>query len=300
MSDDRPAAGVRRAVDKVVTAIHTVEGEGFPVRRPFARAELSEVDPFLMLDEMGPKDWPPGEAILTGDHPHRGFETVTYLLQGQVAHRDSQDHHGLLGPGDVQWMTAGAGVVHSEKPGEAFKRAGGVLHGFQLWVNLPARDKMIAPRYQDTPAARIPEVSADGGRARARVIAGQALGQGAVIDTRIPITFLHLTLEPGATWRSALPPDQNALVYVFGGELRADAAGMAVGDGQLAVMGPGDLVELSAAPDATGTAQALLLSGRPIREAIAWHGPFVMNTREELIQAFRDYQSGRMGQIAGA
>src|SRR5499433_427273 len=206
-----------RSIAGITGSIETLEGGGFPVRRPFPKSALSEFDPFLLLDEMGPVNYGPGQAKGAPDHPHRGFETVTYVLAGRMEHRDSRGHAGQLGPGDVQWMTAGAGVIHSEMPEEAFQRAGGRMHGFQLWVNLPRRDKLMPPRYQEIPAAGIPVGRSDDGRVEVRVLAGEALGARAVIDTRTPIVYLHYTLQPGARTVQPVPAALTALAYVFGG-----------------------------------------------------------------------------------
>ena len=287
----------QRAVERVVDAVNTLEGGGFPVRRPFPTQVMAEVDPFLLLDHLGPVDWPPGEAIGAPDHPHRGFETVTYLLAGRWEHKDSQGHAALLGPGDVQWMTAGAGVVHSEMPEAEFKRAGGVLHGFQIWVNLPARDKMMPPRYQDVAAAEIPQATSADGKVRVRVIAGESLGARAVIDTRTPIAYLHFTLEPGGAVEQPVAPEHNALVYVFSGEARIGPEARTVTEGQAAALSPGEAVRIAAPPDGAQPAELLLLSGVPLNEPVARYGPFVMNTEQEIVQAMDDYQAGRMGHI---
>jgi quercetin 2,3-dioxygenase len=284
-----------RSVITIIDSERTLEGGGFPVRRPFPTARLLQVDPFLLLDHLGPVQWGPGQGIGAPDHPHRGFETVTYLLSGEMQHKDSAGHRGRLGPGDVQWMTAGAGVVHSELPSDAFMRDGGTMHGFQIWVNLPARDKMIRPRYQDIPAARIPQ-AADG-KVRVRVIAGAALGQSAVIETHTPIIYLHFTLQPGGEIVQPVPRDHNALAYVIHGELRAGAEGRHVREGRMARFGGGDAVRLAVDGEAAGPADALLLAGVPLNEPVERYGPFVMNTRDEIVQAIRDYQSGKMGSI---
>ena len=268
-----------RTVQQIVTARRQEEGGGFIVRRPFPSAGLSLADPFLMLDEAGPVDYGPGEALGAPDHPHRGFETVSYILEGELEHADSAGHRGNLGPGDVQWMTAGRGVVHSEMPSRNLLERGGRVHGFQIWVNLPARDKLTAPRYQDIPAARIPEATSADGLASVRVIAGAALGASAVIETRTPIALHDWTLRANASVDVPLPSTYAAYVYVFGGT--AMIAGSQVRDGQLAVLGDGDAVQL-----ATGTgARLLLLAGVPLREPVASYGPFVMNTRDEILQA---------------
>ncbi len=287
----------QRAVATVIRAEQTLEGGGFPVRRPFPTRQLRELDPFLLLDEMGPVEWPPGEALGAPDHPHRGFETVTYLLAGKMQHRDSQGHAGLLGPGDVQWMTAGAGVVHSELPEPDFKQRGGVLHGVQLWVNLPARDKMMKPRYQDIPTAQIPEAVTDDGLVRVRVIAGEALGHTAVIDTRIPIQYLHYTLQAGGSVEQAVPAAHNAMVYVLSGQVQLGEAATPVHSGELAHLGAGESLRMQVPATATAAADLLLLSAAPLHEPVVRHGPFVMNTQAEIQQAIKDYQAGRMGRI---
>ncbi len=284
-----------RPVSKVVTAHRQLEGAGFSVRRPFPSAGLELADPFLMLDELGPVDYGPGQAIGAPDHPHRGFETVSYILAGEVEHEDSAGHRGTIGAGDVQWMTAGRGVVHSELPSRAIRDRGGRVHGFQIWVNLPARDKMMAPRYQEIPRARIPEARSPDGLASVKVIAGAALGVDAAIDTRTPIALHDWTLRPGAAVEAPLPADHAAYVYVFDGAVTV--AGHTVGSGQLAVLGDGDAVGLTTTPAGDG-ARLLLLAGVPLREPVASYGPFVMNTRAEIMEAVRDYQAGRMGAIA--
>jgi redox-sensitive bicupin YhaK (pirin superfamily) len=281
-----------RQVAKIVTAYRQREGAGFIVRRPFPSATLRHADPFLLLDEMGPVEYGPGEAIGAPDHPHRGFETVTYVLDGEMEHEDSAGHRGRLGAGDVQWMTAGRGIVHSEMPSQTMRQRGGRMHGFQIWVNLPARDKMIAPHYQEIPRLRIPEAATQDGLASVRVIAGEALGAKAVIETRTPISFLHWILAPGASLDVPVPPDHAAYVYVFEGAVRV--AGREVRDGQLAVLGDGNTVHFEAGE----RAQALLLSGVPLRQPVVQYGPFVMNTEREIMQAIEDYQAGRLGEIA--
>jgi hypothetical protein len=294
-----PSGATERPLLKIVAAIRTLEGGGFPVRRPFPTAQLDHVDPFLLIDEMGPVDWPPGEAMGAPDHPHRGFETVTYVLQGRHQHKDSAGNAGMLGPGDVQWMTAGAGVVHSEMPEDEFRRTGGVMHGFQIWVNLPAKHKMMKPRYQEVPGAGIPTGETPDGKARVRVIAGSALGAEAVIDTVTPIMLMHFTLQPGGAVRQPVPANHNAMAYVFSGEARLGPESAPAAEGTLGVYGAGDTALLANGEDAAVPAEVLLLTGAPLEEPVARHGPFVMNTREEILQAFQDYQEGRMGQIEG-
>jgi redox-sensitive bicupin YhaK (pirin superfamily) len=281
-------------VTHVITAHQQREGAGFLVRRPLPTHGLDYANPFLLLDEMGPSDYAPGEAVGAPDHPHRGFETVTYLLEGEGEHRDSAGHTGSIMPGDVQWMTAGRGVVHSEMPSNRIVTEGGRMHGFQIWVNLPAADKMMAPRYQDIPAARIPTAATDDGLARVTVIAGKALGAEAAIDTRTPIWLHDWTLRPGAKVQVDVPESFSAYAYVFSGSISAGNPPHELGHGQLAVMGPGKSVRLSVPAKAKQEGRVLLLAGEPIREPVAWYGPFVMNTDEEVRQAIADYQSGKL------
>jgi quercetin 2,3-dioxygenase len=288
-----------RSVAAVVDALETFEGEGFPVRRPFPRWGLSFFDPFLLLDEMGPVDLRPGEAKGAPDHPHRGFETVTYMLSGRMEHRDSQGNAGRLGPGDVQWMTAGAGVVHSEMPEREFAERGGRMHGFQLWVNLPSSDKMMRPRYQEIPAAKIPRAESVDGLVAVRVVAGEALGARAVIETRTPILYLHYTLKPGGLVSQAIPEGFNLFAYVIDGEGRFGADSARAGDGQMVIFeGDGEEVAVHNPPDAREDLDVLLLGGLPLNEPVARYGPFVMNTEAEIHQAFEDFRGGRMGVIA--
>jgi len=288
--------GAREAT-KVVTAHRQREGEGFIVRRPLPSLELELADPFLLIDELGPVDYQAGEAVGAPDHPHRGFETVTYALEGETEHEDSAGHRGVLRAGDVQWMTAGAGIVHSEMPSRRIREQGGRVHGFQIWVNLPRKLKMTRPRYQEIPASRIPEAMDKDRHARVRVIAGEALGARAVIETHTPIFFQDWTLDTNADATVPLPSDYQALIYVFGGSVRVGDSKNEVQDGQLAVLGPGDFVRLVGSADPGEAARLLLLAGAPINEPVAHYGPFVMNTQQELIEAVRDYQSGRMGEI---
>jgi quercetin 2,3-dioxygenase len=280
-----------REVTKIIMAHRQREGGGFIVRRPFPSNGFRHADPFLLLDEMGPVEYGPGEAVGAPDHPHRGFETVTYLLDGEMEHEDSAGHRGRLGPGDVQWMTAGGGIVHSEMPSRAMRQRGGRMHGFQIWVNLPARDKMTTPRYQEIPRAAIPEAATADGRASVHVLAGEALGVKAVIETRTPIGYLHWIFSPGAAVDVPVPSDHAAYVYVFEGAVRV--GGPVVEEGQLAVLGEGDSAHFAA----TQRAQALLLTGVPLREPVVQYGPFVMNSEQEIAQAIDDYRAGRLGEI---
>jgi len=283
-----------RGVSRVFTAPHAEDGAGVPLRRAFPGAQLMDLDPFLLLDQMGPFDATPGHVPGFPPHPHRGFETVTYLLSGEMEHRDSWGNHGTLRPGDVQWMTAGSGLVHSELPGESLVRNGGKLHGFQLWVNLPRRDKMIPPRYQDTPAARIPIARSADGSVTAKVIAGAAMGVEGVIETRIPILYLHLTLAPGAEHVQPVAKTQNAFAFVIEGQ---GAFGRTTAtENQVALF---DRAAETVGIRNTGSdpLSLLLIAGQPIAEPIARYGPFVMNARGELQQAVEDYQNGKMGRL---
>ena len=286
-----------RSVKNVVPAVATYEGAGFLVHRPFPSPSLDHLDPFLLLDEMGPSDLGPGEAKGAPDHPHRGFETVTYLLSGAMQHKDSQGNRGQLRPGDVQWMTAGSGVVHSEMPEPSFQAKGGRMHGFQLWVNLPARDKMTKPRYQEIPATEIPIAKSEDGKVTARVIAGEALGQGAVIETRTPIFYLDCELAPGASLEQPAPPEYNVFAYVVGGEgAFGSNRRSARAHDMVQFAADGEAVRIEAEPGSP--LRVLLIGGVPLNEPVARYGPFVMNTRSELVQAFEDYQAGRLGEIA--
>jgi len=283
-----------RSVQKVLPSVETLEGAGFLVHRPFPTSALDQFDPFLLLDEMGPMDLAPGEAKGAPDHPHRGFETVTYLLSGEMEHHDSRGNHGRLTPGDVQWMTAGSGVVHSEMPAASFQRKGGRMHGFQLWVNLPRRDKMMAPRYQEIPAERIPEAASEDGSVSVRVLAGEALGKRAVIDTRTPITYLDVRLRPGAVFEQPIDARLRAFVYVVEGSGEFGSGKTPAESHELVLFrGDGERVRLAAS--GTEPLCALLIAGEPLDEPVARAGPFVMNTRAEVIQAVEDYQTGRLG-----
>ena len=289
-----------RTVERVVHSVSTLEGAGFAVRRPFPTESLAIVDPFLLLDHLGPTTYGPGEAVGAPDHPHRGFETVTYVLEGAVEHKDSTGGGGIIGPGDVQWMTAGAGLVHSEMPTDEIMRDGGTIHGFQLWVNLPSHDKMTQPRYQGIPLDQIPTGQSENGKATVKVIASESMGVSAVIETRTPIMYLHFTLQPGAHVEQSVPGNYNAFAYVINGDVLAGDEGQQFHEGDAAVLaGDGDHVVLSVADAASAPADVLLIAGVPLNEPVVHYGPFVMNTQEEIYQAIKDYHAGRMGQIAG-
>jgi redox-sensitive bicupin YhaK (pirin superfamily) len=284
-----------REVVRIVPAHRQLEGAGFPVRRPIPTPGMDFVDPFLLIDEMGPIAYEPGKAVGAPDHPHRGFETVTYVLEGGVEHEDSAGHRGTLGPGDVQWMTAGGGIIHSETPTPALLDQGGRMHGFQIWINLPARLKMTTPRYQEVQSAKIPRARSEDGLAEVNVIAGSALGARAVIETHTPVVFQDWKLQSGADVTVDVPQDQDALVYVFEGTAQVGNTGADVDDGKMAILGQGEAVRLRAAEGKK--ARLLLLSGAPLGEPVARYGPFVMNTEQELLQAFQDFRSGKMGEI---
>jgi quercetin 2,3-dioxygenase len=279
----------------VTTAPRGVEGEGFPVRRAFAGVDLADLDPFVHMDQMGEVDYAPGEPKGTPWHPHRGFETVTYMIDGTFLHQDSHGGGGRIENGATQWMTAGRGILHIETPPEELVVAGGKFHGLQLWVNLPARDKMVEPRYQSLEGNDVVLLSSPDGGALIRLIAGDLAGHAGPGATHTPITVTHITVSPGA--RVTLPwrPDFNALAYVLSGRGSAGAEEAPIHGGQLAVFGAGDTVTLTAAE--REALDVYLIGGRPIGESVAAYGPFVMNSRAELMQAFADYQAGRLGTI---
>lgn len=280
-----------RTIARVLTSPQLREGGGFVVRRSIGSGELRNLDPFLMLDHLGPVHYKPGEAVGAPDHPHRGFETVTYVLDGGFHHKDSKGNEGNLRAGWVQWMTAGRGVIHSEMPTEELLANGGRNEGFQLWVNLPAKDKMIEPRYQDTPPEKIPKVKTLDGKGTVTVIAGEALGTPATIQTRSPILYLDVNLHQGGTFAQPIPATQNAFFYIYHGSGEF-GNGIKAKEGQYFVLtkGSGDGFTMKATGE-TGC-RGLLLAGEPIGEPIVQYGPFVMNTQAEIIQAFRDYQNG--------
>jgi redox-sensitive bicupin YhaK (pirin superfamily) len=295
-----PATATVRPVRRIVTAPSGFEGEGFPVRRAFAGVPLSELDPFIHLDQMGEVDYAPGEPKGTPWHPHRGFETVTYMIDGIFDHQDSNGGGGTITNGDTQWMTAGSGLLHIEAPPEHLVTSGGLFHGLQLWVNLPRVAKMNPPRYQDIRGAESALLTTPDGGALIRVIAGAVDGHRGPGTTHTPITIAHVTVQPGARVDLPWQPDYNALVYVLGGRGTVGAEQRPVHTGQLAVHGPGDTLRFSAdlqQDSHTPVLDLYLMGGQPIREPVAHYGPFVMNTRAELVQAFEDYQAGRLGVI---
>jgi quercetin 2,3-dioxygenase len=290
----------QRRVHSVTTAPGGFEGEGFPVRRAFAGVDLTELDPFIHMDQMGEVEYAPGEPKGTPWHPHRGFETVTYIMDGIFEHQDSNGGGGVITNGDTQWMTAGAGILHIEKPPEHLVMSGGLFHGLQLWVNLPKAEKWAAPRYQDLRGNEVVLLASSDAGALVRVIAGNLAGQSGPGDTYTPMTMVHATLSPGATLEVPWDPAFNALAYVLAGAGTVGTERIAVATGQLAVFGAGDAITVRAAEvqeSRSPALEVLLLGGRPIREPVAWMGPFVMNTRDELRQAFEDYQAGKLGSI---
>ena len=291
---------VPRPVVSVTTAPAGFEGEGFPVRRAFAGVDLAALDPFIHMDQMGEVEYAPGEAKGTSWHPHRGFETVTYIIDGTFQHRDSAGGGGLITNGDTQWMTAGGGILHIERPPEELVASGGLFHGIQLWVNLPAAQKWVDPRYQDIRAGEVTLLRSPDGGALARIIAGDIAGHAGPGVTHTPIAMTHVTLSPGARFDLPWPTEFNALAYVLAGRGSAGSDAVPVRAGQLVVFGAGDTLTFGA--DATQESRSpalelLVLGGRPIGEPVAAYGPFVMNTRAELQQAYDDFQAGRMGTI---
>jgi redox-sensitive bicupin YhaK (pirin superfamily) len=282
----------KRTISRVIEAPASMEGEGVPIRRAFPSHEVPQLDPFLLFDHFGGVVLKPGEAKGFPDHPHRGFETVTYMLSGEFEHRDSFGHHGVLKAGDVQWMTAGSGLVHSETPAESMVRDGGPLEGFQIWVNLPARDKMKAPKYQELAGREIPLARSADGKAEVKVIAGEALGVRGGAETHIPMQYLHVSLQAGAVFEQQVPSSLNGMLYVFSGAVTVDGKTIPqyhVG----ALASTGENLTVSA----DEPAEFLLLAAQPIKEPVARYGPFVMNTAAELQQAFEDYRQGKMGTI---
>jgi redox-sensitive bicupin YhaK (pirin superfamily) len=289
-----------RPVQSVTTAPQGLEGEGFPVRRAFAGVHLRDLDPFVHMDQMGEVDYAPGEPKGTPWHPHRGFETVTYMIDGTFAHQDSHGGGGLITDGATQWMTAGKGILHIETPPEELVVAGGRFHGIQLWVNLPARDKMIAPAYQGLEAGDVTLLSSGDGGALVRIVAGEIAGHQGPGSTHTPMAFMHASVAPGALLEVPWNPGFNALVYLLAGSGRVGSEGRPVTSGQLVTFGPGDFISLRAddtQDSGTSHLEVLLLGGQPIKEPVEHYGPFVMNTRDEIVQALEDFEAGRLGTV---
>ncbi|HEX2384450.1 MAG TPA: pirin family protein [Acidimicrobiales bacterium] len=288
-----------RPVRSITTAPSGLEGEGFPVRRAFAGVNLADLDPFIHMDQMGEVDYGPGEPRGTAWHPHRGFETVTYMIDGVFEHKDSTGGGGLITNGDTQWMTAGGGILHIERPPEALVASGGLFHGIQLWVNLPSKDKLVAPRYQDIRSDKVTLVASRDGGALVRVIAGDVAGQPGPGITHTPIALVHATIAPAGQLELPWPRPFNALVYALSGR-GSIADGTPFAAGQLAVLGAGDAIRIAAdqtQDNHTPNFDVLVLGGQPIGEPVAAYGPFVMNTREQLIEAFDDFRAGRLGRV---
>jgi redox-sensitive bicupin YhaK (pirin superfamily) len=293
-------AATERPVTSVTTAPGGYEGEGFPVRRAFAGMSMPALDPFVHMDQMGEVDYAPGEPKGTPWHPHRGFETVTYMIDGTFAHQDSQGGGGLITDGATQWMTAGGGILHIETPPEELVVSGGLFHGIQLWVNLPARDKMIPPAYQGLEADQVTLLASADGGSLVRMIAGELGEHRGPGSTHTPMALMHATVTPGALLELPWNPGFNALVYVLAGSGRVGSEGRPVQRGQLVAFGPGDWVALRAddrQEDGTAHLELLVLGGQPIGEPVEHYGPFVMNTRGEIMQALEDFQAGRLGTI---
>jgi redox-sensitive bicupin YhaK (pirin superfamily) len=289
-----------RPVRSITTGPRGYEGEGFPVVRAFAGVSAADLDPFIHMDQMGEVEYEPGEPRGTDWHPHRGFETVTYMIDGRFAHQDSHGGGGLITDGATQWMTAGAGILHIETPPAELVESGGVFHGVQLWVNLPRKDKFAAPRYQSIEGGDVALLASQDGGALVRVIAGDVDHHHGPGSTHTPITLAHATIQPGAQLSLPWNRDYNALVYVLSGRGDVGPVGHPIEQGRLAVLGPGDRIALSAndSQDSNRPAmEVLLLGGRPIREPVFHYGPFVMSSKSELIQAVEDYQAGRFGEI---
>jgi quercetin 2,3-dioxygenase len=295
-----PTTSTPRPVLGRTTAPQGFEGEGFPVRRAFAGVATEYLDPFIHMDQMGEVDYGPGEPKGTAWHPHRGFETVTYMIDGVMEHRDSIGGGGVIQDGATQWMTAGQGILHIERPPESLVITGGLFHGFQLWVNLPAKKKMIPPAYQDITAQQVTLLTSPDGGALVRVIAGELAGQKGPGVTQTPITMVHLTLSPGAEITLPWETSYNALVYGISGDGSVGAEVVPLSTGQLAILGDGDTITVRASQTQDQRHHAfdvLLLGGERIGEPVAAYGPFVMNTRDELRQAFEDFQAGKLGTI---
>ncbi|RKN43127.1 pirin family protein [Streptomyces hoynatensis] len=295
-----PADAPPRRVRAVTTAPGGFEGEGFPVRRAFAGIDQRHLDPFILMDQMGEVDYEAGEPKGTPWHPHRGFETVTYLIDGTFVHRDSHGGGGTITNGDTQWMTAGSGLLHIETPPESLVLSGGLFHGLQLWVNLPARDKMADPRYQDIRGGSVRLLTSGDGGALLRVIAGELDGHRGPGVTHTPITMIHASVSPGAEVTLPWRPDFNALAYGLAGQGFAGPGSRPFAMGQAVVFGEGDTLTIRAAGTQDSRSEnfeVVLLGGLPIREPVAQYGPFVMNSHAELAQAFEDFKAGRLGRV---
>jgi redox-sensitive bicupin YhaK (pirin superfamily) len=281
-----------REIAGTIQSQRTVEGGGFTVRRPFPTAQLDQIDPFLLLDEMGPADYAPGKAVGAPSHPHRGFETVTYMLSGSMVHEDSTGTKAVIKKGGVQWMTAGSGVIHSELPTDDMMKLGGRMHGFQLWVNLPAAQKMIDPRYQGYEAEEMATVQlASGGHIR--VVAGVVHGAKGPVETTSPMTYAHAVLEVGDVVEWLPEEGHTALIHVFDGEARVNESTSVSGE-MVVMQRTAGLVRVEAT---TSAAQILIMGGLPLGEPMVRYGPFVMNTKQEIITAVEEYNDGKLVKV---
>ena len=304
----------KRNVQRIITSDRQKEGGGFVIRRLIGGNQLRNLDPFLMLDHMGPTSYGPGQAIGAPDHPHRGFETVTYVKQGSFEHIDSAGNSGYLGPGSVQWMTAGRGIVHSELPSKEILENGGVLEGFQLWVNLKAVDKMMSPRYQDIPSDEIPVLTLEDGLSTVKAICGSFANERSPIETLYPMFYFDVNLKPGGVFKKQYDCDFNSFIYIHDGLGCAEIAGTFVRNGDIAIiercevektalsssdLEPSSLLEVINI-DAANDISFLFGAGMRLQERVVQYGPFVMNTDDEIRQAIYDYQTGRLGSIDGA
>jgi hypothetical protein len=289
-----------RPTRHVTMAPRGFEGEGFPVRRAFAGVSLAELDPFVHMDQMGEVQYAPGEPKGTPWHPHRGFETVTYMIDGRFQHQDSNGGGGLIENGATQWMTAGAGILHIETPPEDLVVSGGLFHGVQLWVNLPAAQKWVPPAYQALEADQVALLTSTDATCLVRVIAGDVAGHRGPGGTHTPMVYVHATLPPGEQLEIPWDPRFNALVYVLSGAGTTGADPAPVKTGNLAVLGAGASISIRAddrQPDPGGQLEVLILGGQPLGEHVEMYGPFVMNTKAEIEQAMDDFRAGRLGRI---
>lgn len=297
-----PAAptDTERAVQRITTGPTGHEGLGFPVRRALAGMPYAATDPFIMMDHMGEVEYEVGEAKGTDWHPHRGFETVTYLIDGQFLHQDSHGGGGIIEPGDTQWMTAASGILHIETPPAALVETGGLFNGFQIWVNLPAKDKMLPPAYQPVTGRDLLLLASQDGGSLIRVIAGEVDGHVGPGSTHTPISMVHASIAPGQRLSIPWQPAYNALAYVFDGHGTAGTENATVSAGNLVAFGAGDRLTITADANQDSRTQfleVLLIGGAPINEPMEHYGPFVMNTRAELAEAVEAYQRGELGVV---